>query len=242
MTVYTEIMMQQHFSGKNVPSKEFLLSSYVNVLILMIISIAVFKFIFCYGCNHMWNSGVCTEKYVYVFIRLLLSSLLEYHCKGMSHRWSLSHHQSGYSCYCISPGGNNLVPQQALLSHKACRYERSHLTATALWTNNVGGKFPCFRNHGGVELWLSAIKHLFINFWDFFKIVNLFQKALAPVEPSTKVPFTAAAFNVAANSMASSSALPQVSGKQNNPGGSLEFWFRFAPELQQVETPVIYRT
>lgn len=116
-----------------------------------------------------------------------------------------------------APGGNDLVPQHALLSHKTCSY----LTAAALWTNNVGGKFPCFRNHGGVELWLSVIKHLFSNSWHFFKIVNLFQEALAPVEPSTKVPFTAAAFNVAVSSMASTSALPQVSGKQNNPGRSL---------------------
>lgn len=62
MSVYTEIMMQWHFSRKNIPSKEFLLSSYVNVFILMIISLAVFKFIFYYGCTHVWNSGVCMEK------------------------------------------------------------------------------------------------------------------------------------------------------------------------------------
>ncbi|KAL9849416.1 cytosolic phospholipase A2 epsilon-like isoform 3-T3 [Geothlypis trichas] len=43
------------------------------------------------------------------------------------------------------------------------------------------------------------------------------KEALAPVEPSTKVPFTAAAFNVAAISMASTSALSLHSSRKSSP-------------------------
>lgn len=176
MNVYTEIMMQQHFSGKNVPPEEFLLPSYVNVFILMIISIAVFKFIFYYGCNHVWNAGVCMEKMCWCVYKAI--AILTYRISLIDGLYHIITQVTAAAVFPQAPGGNNLVPQHALLSHKTCRYECSHLTAAALWTNSVGGKFPCFRNHGGVELWLRAIKHLFSNFWDFFKIVNLFQEAL----------------------------------------------------------------
>lgn len=51
-----------------------------------------------------------------------------------------------------------------------------------------------------------------------FKTVNMFQKTLATVEPNIRVPFAAPIFNAAVISMASTSALSQVSGKQNEAG------------------------
>ncbi|KAM6204210.1 cytosolic phospholipase A2 epsilon-like [Sarcoramphus papa] len=50
-----------------------------------------------------------------------------------------------------------------------------------------------------------------------FKAVNMFQEALATVEPNTQVPFTAPAFNAAAISMASTSAFPQHSSSRSSP-------------------------
>lgn len=71
----------------------------------------------------------------------------------------------------------------------------------------------------------------------------MFQEALATVEPSTQVSFAAPAFNAAGISMASTSAFPQVSGKPNNPGRSLQvFDTDLSPDYKQVKYTRTCRT